>query len=220
MARARRARPARKRPNRQAGASRGLPGWAMLTIGLIIGLFVAFLVYLDDLDAPPSSAVERPGDQRTEDAPDEASPAAEKDSGEEAHGPRFEFYSILPELEVVVPDAGDSGPAPSETRTPEAAPPPDTESETASAPASEPAQDTTFYLQAGSFQQAEQADSMKARIALLGLDVAIQTVTISGERWHRVRVGPYSEKARLRSAQKRLRGKEIDFLVLREKSSG
>lgn len=200
---------ARRRRTRQGGAGQALPGWAMLTIGLIIGLFVAFLVYLDDLDAPPRSAAERGGEDR--------GVAAQEDGGAEPERPRFEFYSILPELEVVVPDlppaAGDEEAAPGE-----AAPPPAPDGAAPTAPG--PAREGTFYLQAGSFKDGDQADRLRAQITLLGLDVAVQTVRIDGQRWHRVRVGPFTETGDLRAAQQRLRENEIDFLVLREKSSG
>ena len=199
-----------RRRARQAGSGGGLPGWAMLTIGLIIGLFVAFLVYLDDLQEPPTAAVR----QADEENPDRPSVAGAEAAGEAAEDkPRFEFYSILPELEVVVPD---------EPGTPAERPPEseDRPGDAAGTGAPAPAAPGTFYLQAGSFQKADQADRMKARIALLGLDVEIQSVSINGERWHRVRVGPYTEKKTLRSAQQRLRDNDIDYLVLREKSSG
>lgn len=188
----------RARHKRQTGAGQGLPGWAMLTIGLIIGLFVAFLVYLDDLDAPPSAAVES-GDT----GDDERRVAGTGSPGEDK--PRFEFYSILPDLEVIVPDA----PAPEER--------PGDAGEDAVSTEIDP--EGTYYLQVGSFQKAEQADRMKAQVLLLGLDVDIETVTVNGERWHRVRIGPYADQAKLGAAQRRLRENEIDYLVLRQKSS-
>jgi cell division protein FtsN len=204
----------RQSSRRQTGASRGLPGWAMLTIGLIIGLFVAFLVYLDDLDSPPASAVEsQPAEEQATDTEETA--AAEEDADDES--PRFEFYSILPELEVVVPDASEEdGEAPVESAP--GAPADSGESDTGTAPP--PESDGRFYLQAGSFQKSGQADRMKARISLLGLDVEIQQVDINGESWHRVRAGPFTDPSRLKDAQKRLRSDDIDYLVTRDKSSG
>ena len=197
----------RSRNNRrQQGASKGLPGWAMLTIGLIIGLFVAFLVYLDDLDEPPRTAVER-----TPDTSEPTDGERQADDGDEDDKPEFEFYSILPELEVVVPEGERTGKDDADAGSGDAGGGGDDAEPV-------PGEGETFYLQAGSFQEADQADRMKARIALLGLDVAIQDVEINGEQWHRVRVGPYTDPAELRAAQKRLRSKDIDYLVLREKS--
>jgi cell division protein FtsN len=208
-----RAQPKRQSNRRQTGASRGLPGWAMLTIGLIIGLFVAFLVYLDDLDSPPSSSVER---QPAEEQPTETEETASAEEDDADDSPRFEFYSILPELEVVVPDASEEGGGAVEGAP--GAPEDSGERDTGTAPA--PDSDARFYLQAGSFQKPEQADRMKARISLLGLDVEIQEVKINGEDWHRVRAGPFTDSSKLKDAQKRLRGDDIDYLVTRDKSSG
>ncbi len=209
-----RAQPQRRNNRRQTGASRGLPGWAMLTIGLIIGLFVAFLVYLDDLDSPPSSSVEsQPAEEQATDP--EGTTTAEEDGDDES--PRFEFYSILPELEVVVPDASEEDGEAAVEGAP-GSPADSGEDDTGTAPP--PESDGRFYLQAGSFQKSEQADRMKARISLLGLDVEIQQVKINGENWHRVRAGPFTDPSRLKDAQKRLRSDGIDYLVTRDKSSG
>jgi len=187
--------PGRKRSR---GSGGGLPGWAMLLIGLVIGLFVAFLVYLDDLDP-------RPEDDIAIDADDDV--VAESDR------PRFEFYSILPELEVVIPEF----PRREEREAPEI--------EEGIAPPSEgidpvpaPDADGRFFLQVGSFQEQNQAESMKAQVALLGLDVEVRSVQVNGDDWHRVRVGPFSDPESLEQAQDRLRDNGIDYLVLRDRS--
>jgi len=182
----------------------------MLTIGLIIGLFVAFLVYLDDLEQPPAAAVDSGGgDQATANARDVTGDGSGKKS--DSDRPRFEFYSILPELEVVVPDAPKDKHKPGASGSAGPAESPDNAGAAAKG-------EGPYYLQAGSFQEAAQADRLKARIALLGLDVGIQPVKINGAQWHRVRVGPYDDVDALRSAQKRLRDNDIDYLVLRAKS--
>ena len=50
-----------------------------------------------------------------------------------------------------------------------------------------------FYLQAGAFQNAPDADNLKARLALIGVAAAVQTTTLPDKGvWHRVRVGPYT----------------------------
>ena len=59
---------------------------------------------------------------------------------------------------------------------------------------STPAAKETFFLQTGSFQNAPDADSLKARLALLGIEASIQARTLPEKGvWHRVRVGPYSD---------------------------
>lgn len=50
-----------------------------------------------------------------------------------------------------------------------------------------------YYVQAGSFQNAGDAEKLKAKLAFSGFEASVQTVSIpeKGE-WHRVRLGPYN----------------------------
>lgn len=51
-----------------------------------------------------------------------------------------------------------------------------------------------YFLQVGAFQSEQDADNMKAKLALLGLEAIVQTTTLPEKGvWHRVRVGPFSE---------------------------
>ncbi len=77
--------------------------------------------------------------------------------------PSFDFYKVLP------------GSATNVAPTPVAAP-----------------QTTLYYLQAGAFQNPADADNLKAQLALLGVEAAIQTSEL-GDRgiFHRVRIGPF-----------------------------
>ena len=78
--------------------------------------------------------------------------------------PSFDFYKVLP----------DNAPG----TLPSAAKP------VVSAP--------RIYLQAGAFQRADEADNMKAQLALLGVEAVIQTSEVAGKGMlHRVRVGPF-----------------------------
>lgn len=192
----------RRRKRANGDDDKGLPGWAMLTIGLIIGLFVAFLVYLDDIEPmeDPDLAIEHP---------DELA-----DADEEEERPRFEFYSILPELEVVLPDPRDDEPEVEEGVDP--APEvvePEPEAGEPAAPA--PDADHNFYLQVGSFQDPEPAESLVAEVTLLGLDVQVRSVEVNDEDWYRVHVGPFTDEGELEAAQERLQDNGIDSLVLR-----
>ena len=121
--------------------------------------------------------------------------------------PKFEFYTLLPEMEVVVPDedlAG-AGSAPAES------------SATVTVPASAAVEDNApgdtepalksghYILQVASFRSVKDADSLKAQLALLGFQPVVQTVAIdSDEKWHRVRIGPYADRASLEAARIRL----------------
>src|SRR3569832_2826918 len=81
-----------------------LPGWLWLLIGLTIGLGVAAYFYFHTRPhtalAPPPPAPTAASPPKTSDkAP--GTPSEKKD----ATKPSFDFYTILPEMEVVVPAA-------------------------------------------------------------------------------------------------------------------
>ena len=52
----------------------------------------------------------------------------------------------------------------------------------------------SYILQVGSFQRMEEAERVKAKLALLGLSASIQKVAVSGgDPWYRVRLGPFAD---------------------------
>jgi cell division protein FtsN len=56
----------------------------------------------------------------------------------------------------------------------------------------------TYFLQVGAFKTEQEADNVKAKLALLGLEAIIQTATTTDKGvLHRVRVGPYSDPSQL-----------------------
>ena len=88
---------------------------------------------------------------------------------------KFEFYKILTDKESTPPKAATH--TPSGTGT--GAPP-----KTASA--------GTYLLQAGSFTNQGDAENMKAKLALLGLEANVQVADVPGKGTrYRVRLGPY-----------------------------
>lgn len=190
-------------PRRRRGKRQSPPGWLWLLSGLGIGLFVAFLFYLQQKpDAPAQAAASAPGQTsqpvqvpaKGQDARDVRKPAAKIPPPPPK--PRFDFYTILPEMEVPVPEDEITG------KTREGVP-------QVEAPG-------TYLLQAGSFRSLEQADQLKAKLALLGLQADIQTVTINNkETWHRVRVGPFTDLDALNSARARLKENNLDAILLR-----
>ena len=162
-----------------------VPGYLWLFAGLAIWLFVALIIYLDKQPQNNTSfgkAVqqeldklrEQPGTTST--AKDTSGKTGDKKPGtKKEHEPRFNFYTILPELEVLIPDSEIT--------------PPDSGSSKTQAGTSAPGKQ--YILQAGSFRNRGDADRLKAQLALLGFEASIQSVTVNREDWHRVRVGPY-----------------------------
>jgi cell division protein FtsN len=166
-----------------------------LFIGLVIGIGIAFGVvwYLNKAPLPFQDKVPRV-ERKDQPAEGGSAPAPQplpgKPGDHAIEKPRFEFYKILPGEQQAVPQG--STPA----AQPPAVPP-------AAAPVVPVAPSELFYLQAGSFQKAQDADNMKAKLALLGLDVGVQEVAVPEKgTMHRVRVGPFAtvdEMNRVRS---------------------
>ena len=129
--------------------------------------------------------------------------------------PRFEFYTLLPEKEIAIPETEIAAPAP--------APAPVREGSTRAATAATPpapadAGVDQYLLQVGSFRKLADADRLKARLALLGHRATIQVVSIDGaETWHRVRVGPFRGRRAASEARRQLTDNELESLVLKLK---
>ena len=172
-----------------------LPGWLWMLSGLTIGLFVALLVYLNEHPGAVSSLKPRVTvNKPTQDARD-----VKQDKGEEIPAPpkpRFDFYTLLPELEVVIPDESYSVQEDKGSPTP---------------PTEQPGQ---YLLQAGSFKQYQEADRMKASLALLGVQANIQKVKVNNDTWHRVRIGPYANLAELNDVRARLKRNDVETILL------
>ncbi len=122
--------------------------------------------------------------------------------------PKFEFYTLLPEMEVVVPDGDLAAPAPAAAESGAAAEAPAGAALEDDAPGdTEPALKSGHYiLQVASFRSIKDADGLRAQLTLLGFQPVVQTVAIdSDEKWHRVRIGPYADRDSLEAARLRLR---------------
>ncbi len=122
----------------------------------------------------------------------------------------YKFYEVLPEIDHIVGDVAEEPPTPAPE--PVAAPAADVGGEPVAAAANPaaaaeagsgaaPARASRYMLQAGAFNRIEDADRLKARLALAGLESAIQKVTIEGRGdFFRVRLGPYDGAENLRAA--------------------
>ena len=183
-----------------------LPGWLWLITGFALGLVVAFFVYLNGQRALKELRQSEPRlSQRLE--------ARDMQAPQQAASPekrKFDFYTLLPELEVIVPDGGppERDPQPARQR-------PDNQAGQKTAVPVQPS--TGYLLQAGSFHKLQEADSLKARLALLGVESRIQTVRVDQGTWHRVRVGPYRNRQQANRVRAKLKKNHIDTLLLMAK---
>lgn len=182
-----------------------LPFYIWLLAGVLLGLALAALAFTrgwvpalrDDRSPRPDAAAVpvAPTDSGIERLKDSVPvPAAET-------RPRFDFYSVLPEMETVIPQEQIQAEA-------QATPAPDV--------ASGAATGTPLYLQAGSFRAAADAEQMKARLALVGVRAAVVPVNINGTDWFRVRAGPYPNARALSDARATLETNGINSIALRD----
>lgn len=156
-----------------------LPGWVWLVTGLVIGLSATFLPSINEKSKQNKQSVE---------IKEPAIAPASKRS--------FDFYTLLPELEVVVDGKSDSDSDQAKHKLP----------------------DGEYVLQVGSFKSSEEADSLKVQLALMGVETNIEIVKVNTINWHRVRIGPSKDIEQLQTTQHRLRTKNMDSILLKVRS--
>lgn len=187
----------RKKTTRRRGASRGgkqsSPAFLWFFTGLLAGLAVSGFLFLKGYlpDRPEVSPVPSNLDSSSE---EEIADEGESIAGESTDR-RFDFFTVLPEMEVVVPDQELSR----DLKPPDSA----------------PESTATYILQVASFRNPEDAEQMKARLALLGSVANIQVVKINEATWHRVRIGPVEGARRTDEIRRMLQDNGIKTLLLK-----
>lgn len=142
--------------------------------------------------------------------------------------PRFDFHNILPEMEVLVPDEELAErpppppkpvPEPPPKKDPVATPKPPEQRVAKPAKPAKPASDGVAYLlQVASFRGVSDAERLKARLALLGMQSRIQRVTVNNkDTYHRVRTGPYKGKQAVNQARALLSKNGLESIAIRLK---
>jgi cell division protein FtsN len=161
---------------------------AGLIIGMVLGVAVAGFVAWFVVEKNPASfgsGVQReqpkvlPSVQPVPTSAPVVAPAAASGVGEAQH---YEFYKVLP-------DKTEGGVPRKQTTAPAAKPP-------VSQPVPKAADNTLYFVQAGSFQNADDAEKLKAKLALTGMEASVQKADVPGKGvWYRVRLGPYKGQA-------------------------
>lgn len=164
-------------------------------IGLVIGVSIAFAVvlYLNKSPLPFQNKYEgAPKDDKDKPAPTGPAPLPGKAGDKPREKLQLDFYNILEGKPTDKPGTAAPGTAAPRVAPPGVAPP----SAGVVAPAVEakPAPVTVFFLQVGAFQKAADADNLKAKLALTGLEANVQEVAVPDKGvMHRVRVGPFRD---------------------------
>lgn len=214
---------------------------AGLLIGLIIAAIVAFYVtkapmpFVDRATRDPDRT-EQP-DPRLAPDPNLGLYGRDGAAGIPPSGPTATAPAPLPNLQPAIPtptpDTSQSKPSdelgaliatlpPSGAQAPAATPAPApaaTQKRPATATAPAPATATSsgkYFLQAGAYQGAADAEAVKARILLLGLPVAVQRAEVNGKQINRVRVGPFARLDDMNRARGRLGENKIETAVVRQ----
>jgi cell division protein FtsN len=172
-----------------------------MMFGLAIGLSVAFAVYVKDREPAATAAQPHPArlpsavDRNGEAAIPASATAEPEPQPQPEKEPRFTFYTLLPDMEVVV--SGAEPPAAADKRAEAVVEP------------------GVYVLQAGSFSTNADADRRRAELALQGIESHIQRVKVNDRNYHRVYIGPTEDLDELNLLRSRLRAAKIDVLRIR-----
>jgi cell division protein FtsN len=172
-------------------------------MGMLIGLGLAWYGaskgwIATPLAAPESAATVSPGDE---------TPLADelKSTSEKSNKSQYDFFTVLPEMEVVVPEqelANKKAEAEAQAKV-----------ESTDTPVSSDVDN--YILQVGSFRASADAEQMKARLALQGFAALTQTVKVNDETWHRVRIGPIAGARKADEMRNQLAQAGIESLVMK-----
>lgn len=205
---------ATQRGGRQAvrNGGSGIPGWGLFLAGVVVGLIVMGVVAHRGL-IPSLRRNDQPQANPNAVAQQGSALGIAASSSAASSASQFDFYKVLPEKEVVIPNAELSAMAKAEQQKAAAA-----NNASASAPAKATgASEGGYVLQVGAFPNASDADAMKAKLALQGFTAHVQAVTLDGQVWNRVRIGPFASATQLQSVQKQLSAAGIHGIPLKEK---
>lgn len=198
----------------------GWPAWLWMSLGVLLGLALSALVLIKDW-APMLRKQNLPQPNAEAVAPAASDQALADETGKSPSVPKktFDFYSVLPEMEVVIPDAELSAKARAEQQRQAAAAAQAQAQPTSGATTATPIPvDASghYVLLAGSYNDARAADEAKAKLALLGVVARVQAITINGKTWNRVMVGPYASASDTEATKKTLADNGIKAIPMKE----
>jgi len=164
-------------PQKSKPSGKGSSFFSGFLVGLILGIGVSVGVALF-VKGGESPFVARDANEprvETQAAEPVVKPAETANPNAPAGKPRFDFYTILPGSESAVTEQEIKQSKGQQQAAPEVV-------------------KENYFLQVGAFQTEQEADNMKAKLALLGLEAVVQTANVPDKGvWHRVRVGPFTD---------------------------
>jgi cell division protein FtsN len=174
-----------------------------MVVGFLLGLAVAAVIAVYFLKTP-MPFLERGKDKPPTGAPnltEGAKPPAKAQEAKAEAKPRFDFYRILPGQEEPVTER--------QVR----------EAQRQAAKSGEPPKET-YLLQAGAFQNPADADNLKAKLALIGLEANVEPTNLAEKGiWYRVRVGPYNKLDEINRVRQQMVENGIQVSLVRVKDA-
>lgn len=186
-------------PSSKAGGSLLLG----MVVGFLLGLAVAAVIAIYFLKTP-MPFLERgrdkaPGAPNLTEAPKPPEKAQQQAKAEAK--PRFDFYRILPGQEEPVTER--------QVR----------EAQRQAQKTGEPPKET-YLLQAGAFQNPADADNLKAKLALIGVEANVEPTNLAEKGiWYRVRVGPYTKLEDINRVRQQMVENGIQVSLVRVKDA-
>ena len=161
-----------------------------ILIGSLIVVFVAFLVYLKSKTTTETAVLVK----STETTPAKVDVAAVKKEEKVApEEPKFDYYTILPNAEIVVPDHEIKSRVREELVG--------------------KVKLTQYTVQAGAFRDFKDADHLKTKLLDMGIASTIEKAKVGNVVWSRVKLGPYAQLNSVEQVKARLRKSGIDAMI-------
>lgn len=208
----------RKPISKPVGTGPSLHGFGVLLAGMVIGSLATILWQgMRSADGGVGTGIRQMIEQSKEsDEVEQTVAKVNPDDTPVKQETSFDFYTVLPEIEVVVP-----------ANQEQSAPPPKSQSSADDEEKDESSEQVTvqdassYMLQAGSYKDRKDADRLKAELALSGLSSTIQQVTIQGQGdFYRVRLGPYLTHDAMVKVDESLASRGIKTLRLKVSRGG
>lgn len=208
-----------KTPQRQAAARSGHPMVIGIVIGVVLGLAAALGVALYFTKVPGPFVARDEAPRTAEGGASPTKPKESPSSRPQATTPQSETQ---PPSQATAPDAAAATPRPGEMPRFEfygilagsEKPAKDKDLKASAHDAEKPVEH--FYLQVGAFPRADDADNLKAKLALAGIEAKIKTAELpDGKTWHRVRVGPFENVGEVDRVRARLKENQLQGALIK-----
>jgi cell division protein FtsN len=194
----------RSRPQRYATRTSELPSqshWGWFLSGIFCGFLIVGIGYLGliKLDTAITETAQAPGA-----------------ASEPANRPTidYRFYEELANAQVAVPVPETAGEAAAAGAVQGREEPASQDAQTEPAVVAQVEDNVRYLLQAGSFQDRQDAENRRVKILLLNMEASVVPGVVSGRTWYRVQVGPFNGRSVADTARNALSENNIDSIPL------